>query len=89
MSSPYVQRALITMDNGTTEVGLLAVRKEGRILVLLDGRKLYVHPEDIAYVLDWSPTTKLQITRGDADSTFSVNVRNTTNLDEIKARWRW
>ena len=84
-----MQRALINMDNGTTEVGLLAVKKEGKILVLLDGRKLWVRPEDISYVLDWSTTTKLQITRGDAGSTFSVNVRNTANMDEIKARWRW
>ena len=76
------------MDNGATEVGLLAVKKEGKILVLLDRRKLWVRPEDISYVLDWSPTTKLQITRGDAGSTFSVNVRNTANMDEIKARWR-
>jgi hypothetical protein len=92
MSSFGMPGALMVMKNGVTEVALLEVKKDGKVLVLLDGRKLWVNPDDISYVQDWPPTTKLEIARGNAASTFDVSVRNTVNRDEITARWitsRW
>jgi hypothetical protein len=67
------------------EVTFLEVKKGGEILVLLDGRKLWVNPGDMSYVLCWSPTAALEITKG--DDVFSLNVRNTVNDDVVRAKW--
>lgn len=71
----------------TEQVTLLEAKKDGEILVLLDGRRLYVNPGDIPTVCTWLPTTGLEITEGESDRMFSVTVRNTTNGEEIRARW--
>lgn len=73
--------------NGATEEALfLELKKNGEVLVLLDGRKLWVNPGDISSVVCWSPTAKLEISEG-GGGVFSLNVRNTVNDDVIRARW--
>ena len=66
---------------------LLEARKDGEILVLLDGRKLRVNAGDISKVCTWTPTTGLEINEGEGDTKFPVTVRNTGNGEEIGARW--
>ena len=72
------------------EATFLESKKDGNVLVLLDGRELDVNPGDSTYVCCWSPTAPLEISEelGSGANFFNVNVRNTGNDDKIRARWK-
>ena len=74
-----------TRSEEVEEAMFMAVIKGGQVIVLLDGRKLCVNPGDISVVVCWSPTAKLEISKG--DGVFSLTVRNKVNDDVIRARW--
>ncbi len=73
------------------EATFLESKKDGNVLVLLDGRKLDVNTGDSTYVCCWSPTASLEISEeelGSGSNFFNVNIRNTGNDDKIRARWK-
>jgi hypothetical protein len=73
------------MNEESEEATFAELKKEGQILVLLDGRELWVNPGDTTLVASWSHTAKLEICQG--EGVFSLNVRNTVNDAVIRARW--
>lgn len=70
------------------EATFLEAKKDGAVLVLLDGRRLNVNPGDISHVCCWSPTAALEISAEEEGGRFfNVIVRNKANDNEIRARW--
>lgn len=71
------------------EATFLETKKDGEVLVLLDGRKLDVNPGDIPNVICWTPTAPVEISEDEVgDRVFNVIVRNTGNNEEIRGRWK-
>jgi len=66
---------------------LLEVRKDGEILVLLDGRNLLVDPSNLPTSCLWLPTAYLEITENRDDSVFDVLVHNIEEDEQIRAMW--
>lgn len=66
---------------------LIKLEDDGEVLVLLDGRRLRVRPEDLPISRMWIPMEELEISDESSDTMYTVTVRDLEEKQDILARW--
>lgn len=66
---------------------LIRLEDGGEVLVLLDGRRLRVRPDDVFISRTWLPMEELEISDQSTDPMFTVIVRDLEERQEILALW--
>jgi hypothetical protein len=67
---------------------LIKIEDGGRVLVLLDGRRLEVSPQALPTSSQWPLMSDLEILEESADPLYPLKVRNLDRKEEILAMWR-
>lgn len=67
------------------EVTLIDVQEGGRILTLLDGRRLLVRPRNVMTSCVWIPPVLLEIVDDGSRPRYPLHVRNTKTDTRVEA----
>jgi hypothetical protein len=68
---------------------LIKIEAEGGVLILLDGRRLMVRPEDLPKSSGWLPMSELEISEESGDPVYTLKVRNIEQSGAILATWQY
>jgi hypothetical protein len=66
---------------------LMEIQDKGEVLVLLDGRKLRVRPDDLPQSSMWLPMMELEISDESIGILHPITVRNLELKETIRATW--
>jgi hypothetical protein len=66
---------------------LSEIQQDGKVLVLLDGRKLRVRPGDFSKSRNWFLISELEMSKESDDPVYNIKVRNLEQDEEVRAMW--
>jgi hypothetical protein len=66
---------------------LREIQQDGKVLVLLDGRKLRIQPADIFKSRKWFLISELEISEDWGNPLYNIKVRNLEQNEEVLAMW--